>query len=220
MLTPQEAESRAFQKASFNGYNMQQVDAFLDTLIEDYRTLYQENAALKSKMKILVDKIEEYRATEDAMRMTLHSAQKMADAMVREAEDKKRAAVEETVAEVRRRSEETRTEMAREEQAVQERIDAARRALANEETRLSAARTHTAAYVAHLRELYTHEIEFIGSLSEFEAGTAPVHGEPAAEPEQVSAPQAEPVSEEVPAAPAPQAEPEPEPEEPPVPEQE
>lgn len=76
MLTPQEAESHVFPKASFGGYNMLQVDAFLDSLIEDYRTLYQENASLKSKMKVLVEKVEEYRATEDAMRMTLHSAQK------------------------------------------------------------------------------------------------------------------------------------------------
>lgn len=208
MLTPQEAESRAFQKSSFNGYNMQQVDAFLDTLIEDYRTLYQENAALKGKMKVLVEKIEEYRATEDAMRMTLHSAQKMASAIVREAEDKKRAAVDETVAEIRRRSEETRAEMAKEEQAVQDRIDDARRALANEEARLVAARTHTAAYVAHLRELYTHEIEFIGTLSDLESD---------AEPAPAPAPQPDPVSEEPAAEPVPQPA---EPEEPPMPEQE
>ena len=65
MLTPQEAESHVFPKASFGGYNMLQVDAFLDSLIEDYRTLYQENASLKSKMKVLVEKVEEYRATDD-----------------------------------------------------------------------------------------------------------------------------------------------------------
>ena len=94
MLTPQEAESHVFPKASFGGYNMLQVDAFLDSLIEDYRTLYQENASLKSKMKVLVEKVEEYRATEDAMRMTLHSAQKMADAMVKEGEAKKQAAID------------------------------------------------------------------------------------------------------------------------------
>ena len=96
MLTPQEAESHVFPKASFGGYNMLQVDAFLDSLIEDYRTLYQENASLKSKMKVLVEKVEEYRATEDAMRMTLHSAQKMADAMVKEGEAKKQAAIAQT----------------------------------------------------------------------------------------------------------------------------
>ena len=104
MLTPQEAESHVFPKASFGGYNMLQVDAFLDSLIEDYRTLYQENASLKSKMKVLVEKVEEYRATEDAMRMTLHSAQKMADAMVKEGEAKKQAAIDQIAASVEEKS--------------------------------------------------------------------------------------------------------------------
>ena len=85
MMTPQEAEAHVFPKASFGGYNMLQVDTFLDSLIEDYRTLYQENVSLKNKMKVLVDKVEEYRATEEAMRKALMTAQRMADDMVKEA---------------------------------------------------------------------------------------------------------------------------------------
>ena len=69
MLTPQEVKSRAFQRASFGGYNMGQVDEFLDILTEDYTALYNDNAVLKSKMKVLVDKVEEYRSTEEAMRI-------------------------------------------------------------------------------------------------------------------------------------------------------
>ena len=79
MLTPQEVSERAFQKASFGGYNMAQVDEFLDILTGDYSALYSENAVLKSKMKVLVDKVEEYRATEEAMRKALMTAQRMAD---------------------------------------------------------------------------------------------------------------------------------------------
>ena len=79
MLTPQEAEAHVFPKASFGGYNMLQVDTFLDSLIEDYRTLYQENLSLKNKMKVLVDKVEEYRATEDAMRSTAEAARDTLD---------------------------------------------------------------------------------------------------------------------------------------------
>ena len=52
MLTPQEVSERAFQKATFNGYNMSQVDEFLDILTADYSALYSENAVLKSKMKV------------------------------------------------------------------------------------------------------------------------------------------------------------------------
>ena len=78
MLTPQEVSTHVFSKARMGGYNMAMVDEFLDTLTEDYTTLYKENAALKAKLKVLVDKVEEYRATEDSMRATLLTAQKMA----------------------------------------------------------------------------------------------------------------------------------------------
>ena len=94
MLTPQEVSERAFPKASFGGYNMSQVDEFLDVLTEDYSALYSENAVLKSKMKVLVEKVEEYRSTEEAMRRALLTAQKMADELVAQAEAKKAARYE------------------------------------------------------------------------------------------------------------------------------
>ena len=91
MLTPQEVSSRSFSKSMMGGYNMAMVDEFLDELTDDYTALYKENAALKAKMKVLVEKIEDYRATEDSMRATLLTAQKMADSIVREAEQKRDA---------------------------------------------------------------------------------------------------------------------------------
>ena len=79
MLTPQEVSTHAFSKAVMGGYNMAMVDEFLDELTDDYTALYKENAALKAKLKVLVEKVEDYRATEDSMRATLLTAQKMAD---------------------------------------------------------------------------------------------------------------------------------------------
>ena len=94
MLTPQEVSGRAFSKAAFGGYNMAMVDEFLDELTDDYTSLYKENAALKAKLKVLVDKVEEYRATEDSMRAALLTAQRMANTMVEEAEEKKKELLE------------------------------------------------------------------------------------------------------------------------------
>ena len=88
MLTPQEVSTHAFSKAVMGGYNMAMVDEFLDELTDDYTALYKENAALKAKLKVLVEKVEDYRATEDSMRATLLTAQKMADSIVHEAEEK------------------------------------------------------------------------------------------------------------------------------------
>ena len=91
MFTPQEVSEKVFPKASFGsgGYAMSSVDEFLDTLTEDYTALYKENVALKAKLKVLAEKIEEYRATEDAMRSTLLTAQRMAAKLVQEAQEEK-----------------------------------------------------------------------------------------------------------------------------------
>jgi cell division initiation protein len=151
MITPQEAESHVFSKATFGsggGYHMGQVDAFLDTLISDYAALFKENAVLKSKMKALAEKLEEYRSTEDAMRQTLLSAQKMAEGIRAEAEGKRAEAVAKAESDVRARM----AEMQKEVQT--------------EELRLQAARSATIKYIKKLKGLYTHELEYIEHLSE------------------------------------------------------
>lgn len=93
MLTPQEISEKEFVKAVFGGYDMSGVDEFLETLAADYAALYKENGILKSKIKVLVEKVEEYRSTEDAMRMALLTAQKMGDDMVKEAKEKSDALI-------------------------------------------------------------------------------------------------------------------------------
>ena len=146
MLTPQEVKSHAFQRASFSGYNMSQVDEFLDILTEDYTALYNDNAVLKSKMKVLVDKVEEYRATEEAMRKALMTAQRMADDLVREAEAKKASIIAEAEAEAARRSKELEDK------------------IAAEEFRLHSAQDNTAAFVEKMRALYTEQVQFLAKL--------------------------------------------------------
>ena len=88
MFTPQQIDQISFSRATFGGYDMQQVDEFLEPLTEDYVTLYKENALLKSKMRVLVGKLEEYRKNEAAMKDAVVNAQKTCDKMVREAEVK------------------------------------------------------------------------------------------------------------------------------------
>ena len=90
MFTPQQIDQIAFNKAGFGkpGYDMEQVDEFLEPLTEDYVTLYKENALLKSKMRVLVSKLEEYRKNEASMKDAVVNAQKTCDKMVREAEVK------------------------------------------------------------------------------------------------------------------------------------
>ena len=88
MFTPQQIEQISFGKQTFGGYDMQSVDEFLEPLTEDYITLYKENALLKSKMRVLVTKLEEYRENEASMKDAIVNAQKTCDLMVKEAEEK------------------------------------------------------------------------------------------------------------------------------------
>ena len=162
MLTPQEVKSHAFQRASFGGYNMGQVDEFLDILTEDYTALYNDNAVLKSKMKVLVDKVEEYRSTEEAMRKALMTAQRMADELVREAEAKKAAILAEAEAEAAKRAENLKGQ-----------IEA-------EEFRLRSAQENTASFVEKMRALYTEQVQFLAKLEEL-APEQPVAADPVEE---------------------------------------
>ena len=88
MFTPQQIDQISFSRAAFGVYDMQAVDEFLEPLTEDYVTLYKENALLKSKMKVLVSKLEEYRKNEASMKDAIVNAQKTCDMMVKEAEAK------------------------------------------------------------------------------------------------------------------------------------
>ena len=88
MFTPQQIDQISFGRATFGGYDMQQVDEFLEPLTEDYVTLYKENALLKSKMRVLVGKLEEYRKNEISMKEAIANAQRTCDRMVHEAEVK------------------------------------------------------------------------------------------------------------------------------------
>ena len=148
MLTPQEVSERAFQKASFGGYNMAQVDEFLDILTGDYSALYNENAVLKNKMKVLVDKVEEYRSTEEAMRKALMAAQRMADDLVKEAERKKDELLAQTEKDVVTR----RAELSHELEA--------------EEYRLKKAQQETASFVEKVRALHAKEAEYLARLED------------------------------------------------------
>jgi cell division initiation protein len=120
LLTPQEVTSKEFAKAKalFGGYDIAAVDEFLQQLTQDYAALYKENAILKNKLKVLVDKVEEYRSTEDAMRMALLSAQKTAREITEnaQAESAKLLAETENAAEARKR--EILSELAAEEAAL------------------------------------------------------------------------------------------------------
>lgn len=93
MITAQDIREKTFEKARMGGYDMASVDDFLEELADEIANAQKENAVLKSKMKVLVDKIEEYRANEEALNMAILSAQKLAVQIEAEARQRASATV-------------------------------------------------------------------------------------------------------------------------------
>ena len=88
MLTPQDLQEVGFQSAKFGGYVKTEVDEFLAPLMDDYVALYKENAVLKSKMRLLVERLEDYRAGEARMKAAVEETQRTCDNMIAEAKRK------------------------------------------------------------------------------------------------------------------------------------
>lgn len=156
MFTPQEVSEKVFPKASFgsSGYSMTSVDEFLDALTEDYTALFKENMTLKAKLKVLAEKVEEYRSTEEAMRQALLTAQKMASKLVQEAQAEK----EQLLADART---EAQNEI--------HRLDAERQGA---EQKLAMAQQKTAEFIRRSQELCQAQTDFLQSLPELELAAA------------------------------------------------
>jgi len=174
MLTPQEVSTHAFTKAVMGGYNMAAVDEFLDELTDDYTALYKENAALKAKLKVLVEKVEEYRATEDSMRATLLTAQRMADSIIHEAETKRDQI------------------LAQAETGAQEKALLHQRELAETELRLRQGQQELERFILASRELCARELQFLEQLPQAAVSVA--------EPQVTTTPPVEEIEEKVMAA--------------------
>ena len=79
MITPLDIENKKFAKQMMNGYNVEEVDDFLDELTLDYGKLYKENAELKAQREELDSNVGKYKNIENTIQNTLIMAQKTAD---------------------------------------------------------------------------------------------------------------------------------------------
>lgn len=169
MMTPQEVANCTFAKSMMGGYNMASVDDFLDKLTEDYTALYKENAALKAKLKMTVDKMSEYRESEDAIRSTLLAAQKMSTAMLTEAEQKRDAMISTATADAQARVTELRQQIAEEERrlsAVQFQVD---KELEAERKRLTVGQEQLRKFIKDVRAVCNEELAQLELLPELPA---------------------------------------------------
>ena len=87
MLAPHELKNKSFTK-TMRGYNPQEVDEYIDFLVENYTALYRENSELERKLKIVVTNLDELKDEEEAIRSTLLKSQKLSEKIIRDANEK------------------------------------------------------------------------------------------------------------------------------------
>ncbi len=146
MITAQDIREKTFEKARIGGYDMASVDDFLEELAEDVTAAAKENAVLKSKMKILVDKIEEYRANEEALNLAVLSAQKLAVQIESEARERARAMLAEA------------------DRQVNAKIGGIAEQAEAEENRLAAAKSATLKFLDSMREVCNKQLKNIEDI--------------------------------------------------------
>lgn len=77
-MTSMEIMNKEFKKG-MRGYNIDDVDEFLERVAQDYEAIYKENAILKEKIEVYQDKLDHYTKIENTIQSTLLLAQDAAD---------------------------------------------------------------------------------------------------------------------------------------------
>ena len=79
MITPLDIENKKFSKQMMNGYNVEEVDEFLDELTEEYGKNYKEVSTLSAKVEELTNSLNHYKNIETTLQNTLVMAQTTAE---------------------------------------------------------------------------------------------------------------------------------------------
>ncbi|MCI8700082.1 MAG: DivIVA domain-containing protein [Clostridia bacterium] len=79
MITPLDIENKKFSKQVMHGYNVDEVDEFLDEVLIDYEKNYKLATELSKKVEELTNSLEHYKTIESTLQNTLVMAQTTAE---------------------------------------------------------------------------------------------------------------------------------------------
>ena len=102
MITPLDIENKKFNKQMMNGYNVEEVDEFLDEIQTDYEKNYKELATARTKIEELTVSLSHYKNIETTLQNTLVMAQSTAE----EVKNVARQQSEQIIIEAQKQSEE------------------------------------------------------------------------------------------------------------------
>lgn len=80
---------------SLSGYKTEEVDSYIEKLLEEISSLQEANETLEEKIGVLAESVQSYREDEDSLREALLGAQKMADSIIKNANNKAEIAMRE-----------------------------------------------------------------------------------------------------------------------------
>ena len=111
MITPLDIENKKFSKQMMNGYNVEEVDDFLDELTNDYSKNYKELNETRNKVDALEKELEQYKRIETTLQNTLIMAQSTAEEVKNVAKQKADQIVNEASVNAQKKADELNNEI-------------------------------------------------------------------------------------------------------------
>ena len=111
MITPLDIDNKRFAKQMVNGYNVEEVDDFLDELTADYSKNYKEVNELRTKVEELNNSLVQYKTIESTLQNTLVMAQSTAEEVKNVAKQKADQIVDEAKANAQKQVDELNNEI-------------------------------------------------------------------------------------------------------------
>ena len=182
MLSIKDIQEVSFRKSNFSGYNSDDVDQFIDEVLETVTALAKENAEAKTrttdngsrvselaaknvelqeKLSILAEKIEAYRADEDGIKDAILSAQRLGNSSLREAKAKAEAIVSDANARAEKIVNDARAKS-------QNLVESYKSQIADKEKELEMMKREVTAFRASLYEIYRSHIAVIEKIPEYD----------------------------------------------------
>ena len=92
MLNPEQLREEEFEVSVLGGYKREAVDVFFKAVIDDYEKLYNDNAELIRKLKVCVNKIDEYKKDEQFLKTAIINAEKLNENTLKDIESREKQA--------------------------------------------------------------------------------------------------------------------------------
>ncbi len=168
-----------FTRVGRGAYRSEEVDAYVAKLEGQLRALTEEKEALESKMIVLAEKIEEYRADEDSLRAALLGAQRFGDKIVKDS----KAQAEEILREAEKKAIDA--------------VNAVRAEVEKEKAEYLRMQKENTRFRSKLLALYEEQVKTIKRLPAEEPAEEPVPAEETKAQEAAAAPAADDVEQEM-----------------------